>query len=513
MKNKLKGGLSDNLTLKDISVKHKVTIDDIKSQLIKGIKIEMEHTNDKNKAKEIAMDHLTENPKYYDDLKTMEIDEITDASSSGAFDVPFNDKNKSNPLKIDGIKSVNKSRAIVDKKFPKWGGPGGIYVQIKEKCKKFPYCNQGDTNTMEILENNQLINSIASDLKIRTSSLRKIILKENMKNYNTTLDKIIKNEVKKQIISEQQVLKNEGYNILCNGKLVDWFQNEDKAKKELEEYKKLHPKQEFIIEKGKKKSFDELDEMCDDNEKEINENEMNNINPKYTHFAIDKNTNKIVNGWEYDSDMDKESIKEYCKIDIQDMGLNLKEIKVVTKKFLIKQDINPFDENNWQNIGDNTEIEETICESCKKQTCECNSSINENIKKKKNIILKESDLINLISKIINEDISEKKVKSTKEIKEVLKNNKINNTDDEDEIVSDNRGRGMQDLVYDNEPKQQFKERLKKSLNGDTKMGNSQDSPSVIKTKTGEKINKNIEKRTKLKKEEPLYKKEKIPVKN
>ncbi len=33
-----------------------------------GIKVEMEHTDNIEIAKEIAKDHLTENPKYYSDL-------------------------------------------------------------------------------------------------------------------------------------------------------------------------------------------------------------------------------------------------------------------------------------------------------------------------------------------------------------------------------------------------------------------------------------------------------------
>lgn len=38
-------------------------------QLKKGIKHEMEHTDDRSTAEEIAMDHLAEDPKYYDHLK------------------------------------------------------------------------------------------------------------------------------------------------------------------------------------------------------------------------------------------------------------------------------------------------------------------------------------------------------------------------------------------------------------------------------------------------------------
>ena len=41
-------------------------------QLKKGIKVEMEHTNDPKIAREIAKDHLTEDPKYYDHLEEME---------------------------------------------------------------------------------------------------------------------------------------------------------------------------------------------------------------------------------------------------------------------------------------------------------------------------------------------------------------------------------------------------------------------------------------------------------
>lgn len=40
--------------------------------LQKGQKVEMEHTNDPNVAKEIAMDHLFEDPKYYDKLEKIE---------------------------------------------------------------------------------------------------------------------------------------------------------------------------------------------------------------------------------------------------------------------------------------------------------------------------------------------------------------------------------------------------------------------------------------------------------
>lgn len=40
--------------------------------LAKGIKVEMEHTTDAKIALEIAMDHLVEDPSYYDKLEKIE---------------------------------------------------------------------------------------------------------------------------------------------------------------------------------------------------------------------------------------------------------------------------------------------------------------------------------------------------------------------------------------------------------------------------------------------------------
>jgi len=55
----LPGGKGDETTTKQVD----------KNQLEMGIKVEMEHTKDPNLAREIAMDHLTEDPQYYTKLK------------------------------------------------------------------------------------------------------------------------------------------------------------------------------------------------------------------------------------------------------------------------------------------------------------------------------------------------------------------------------------------------------------------------------------------------------------
>lgn len=70
----IKGGKADKLSIDDIVEKHKTTFDHIKEQLNMGIKVEMEHTDDKDKAKEIAMDHLAEDSDYYTKLKKVHKD-------------------------------------------------------------------------------------------------------------------------------------------------------------------------------------------------------------------------------------------------------------------------------------------------------------------------------------------------------------------------------------------------------------------------------------------------------
>jgi hypothetical protein len=72
----MKGGKADKLTLPKIAKKHGVPIEDLMSQFKLGLKTEMEHTDNKKQAKEIAMDHLAENPKYYTKLKKAKLEEV-----------------------------------------------------------------------------------------------------------------------------------------------------------------------------------------------------------------------------------------------------------------------------------------------------------------------------------------------------------------------------------------------------------------------------------------------------
>ena len=67
-----KGGVANGMTPEDLAKTHKVSVDVIKAALEKGVNVEVEHTNDKAKAYEIAKDHIFEDPKYYDKLAKIE---------------------------------------------------------------------------------------------------------------------------------------------------------------------------------------------------------------------------------------------------------------------------------------------------------------------------------------------------------------------------------------------------------------------------------------------------------
>lgn len=73
------------------------------------------------------------------------------------------------------------------------------------------------------------------------------------------------------------------------------------------------------------------------------------VDKKYTHFALRKLDNKIVNGWDY-KNSDSDDIKLYSSIDLKDNDLNPNDYKILSLKSLTKLGINPFDWINWANF-------------------------------------------------------------------------------------------------------------------------------------------------------------------
>jgi len=94
-----------------------------------------------------------------------------------------------------------------------------------------------------------------------------------------------------------------------------------------------------------------LDIESKHNNKPLTEESFQN-NQGYSHFAVNKATNKIVNGWdysEYDSDELRQFKYDYFTRDLIDYDLDPKQYKIVTGKFLLRQGIDPNDNNNWAN--------------------------------------------------------------------------------------------------------------------------------------------------------------------
>jgi hypothetical protein len=59
--------------------------------------------------------------------------------------------------------------------------PGGKFVQVKKKCKRFPYCNQGDIKALNIFENktlNTVIKRISDKYQIHEDIIKDIIKSE-----------------------------------------------------------------------------------------------------------------------------------------------------------------------------------------------------------------------------------------------------------------------------------------------------------------------------------------------
>ena len=207
--------------------------------------------------------------------------------------------------------------------------------------------------------------------------------------------------------------------------------------------------------------------------------------------------------------------------------------------------------DDYESLSDGEEIKESqMCSECggmmnEEGMCsECSGKMMES--KKKTLRLKESEMLDMIQKIVKESVpgititkkaqtqskkdnesnaSEvaKKIKKATTFdgtdnpefpKPIGKGEKVarKNTPEQEEEIEDNRGGGLEDLHYDMEPSQQFKDRLKKSLEGHTSTGNSQDAGNVIKNDLGKNIAKKVERKQKQRKDMVMYNKDVQPVK-
>ena len=99
--------------------------------------------------------------------KKVETKEATSTASSGAYESP------AAWAKSTSAKHWRNAKANYM--------PGAKRVQVKKKCKKFPYCNQGDIGALNIFENemlNNVIKNISNKYDLHEDFIIEIISKE-----------------------------------------------------------------------------------------------------------------------------------------------------------------------------------------------------------------------------------------------------------------------------------------------------------------------------------------------
>lgn len=111
------------------------------------------------------------NKKDILNVKKVEAKEMTSSSSSGQYDAPgFEDVNmKGNHPKGSG------------KTHKKTLMPGGKFVEVKAKCKKFPYCNQGDINALNIHNENtirKVLKNLSEKYQLTENEIKSILVYE-----------------------------------------------------------------------------------------------------------------------------------------------------------------------------------------------------------------------------------------------------------------------------------------------------------------------------------------------
>jgi hypothetical protein len=344
------------------------------------------------------------------------------------------------------------------------------------------------------------------------------------------IESVVSQEVRKTIIRESLGDKKEVYHVTCEGEPIDSFDTQEEAEKYIQDNN--DSKKELLIDKKVYESHADMIEKLDQMGQELEEKEntnMKNQEPMEGNAFVKAMLDAKEKGEKSFTVDGKEHDVEECWNQMEEEELR-------------------EEEEQCEGCGGPTmeDVNEGTCEECGKEICECGSGMYES--KKKTLRLTESELINLIAKMVNEsvpglDAAKKSRKESgvennsylsdvdKKMKDYLSipgnnNNKfpeqnkegesvkVNNTEKEDEFVADQRGRGLENLEYDNEPSEQFKKRLKMSIAGDKLMGNSSDDvANVVKTDLPKKLEKEVKRKSEDKKAEPLYKKEPQPVKS
>lgn len=148
----LSGGIADNRSEDEFDP----------DELAAGIKVELEHTNSEDLAKEIAMDHLAEDPKYYTHLGRMEAgkcDEPGDRTHEESFKENESKVNEewAKPIPVDQIKGLFKS---IDPAFATH--LSGLVTNLRDAAKRGKEVGLELTKEGETALSESKVNEVAS---------------------------------------------------------------------------------------------------------------------------------------------------------------------------------------------------------------------------------------------------------------------------------------------------------------------------------------------------------------
>jgi hypothetical protein len=367
------------------------------------------------------------------------------------------------------------------------------------------------------------------------------------------VENIVIDEVRKTIMEESTGSK-EVYHIKCEGIPLATFESEEEAQEALPDYKDKHKDGELIIEKGVYESnddmLDKLDEMNDELDEIENTENMENMEPNEGNafsgaLAAAKASGEDkfnVDGKEYDVKEGNDEMGEEEECD--ECGSEMKE------------------EDDFEEMLRGRRRKHSYVDNSEETPDEMYES------KKKTLRLTETELTNMIAKMVSESIPgleatkksqsesgkenkanidavEKKISKSLSFdgndnpefpKAIGKGEKVarkNTPAQEDEIKKNFAG--LENLDYDIEPDEKFKKRLKMAIEGDRTMGNapttektdvkptngsklgdeSKDKEgNVIPTpETAKGIEKQVKDRQKDKDSRELYNKQAVPVKS
>ena len=185
--------LKDGITMSEIVMLAKnkrLTRNTIKKEIAKKL-------NDEKEIKEF----LNSVADYFNKTKGETKEATGTGGSSGSFETLFSgeEPKKVEPKKVEAKEATGSASSgsyVTTAAWAKstnkkdWRGksktqiPGGKFVQVKKKCKKFPYCNQGDINALKIFENETLqkvMNRVSENYQIHQDIIKDIILNEYRK--------------------------------------------------------------------------------------------------------------------------------------------------------------------------------------------------------------------------------------------------------------------------------------------------------------------------------------------